>query len=135
MVWRGLFDRAASIEQNPAAVNSFAGGMTEGSMLFQGNSRSPVTAKGVADELGSAVDMLFIDGDHGYNSVQDDYANYEPLVRKGGIVAFHDSIAAKPVKQFLQEFADGSHVLTPSGLDLVRIGLDNGVGITYYVKD
>ena len=36
------------------------------------------------------IDFLFIDGDHTYNGVKKDYEMYGPLVRKGGIIAFHD---------------------------------------------
>jgi cephalosporin hydroxylase len=36
------------------------------------------------------VDFLFIDGDHTYHGVKSDFDMYSPLVRKGGIVAFHD---------------------------------------------
>ena len=35
-------------------------------------------------------DFLFIDGDHTIEGVKMDYDMYAPLVRKGGIVAFHD---------------------------------------------
>ena len=38
-------------------------------------------------------DLLFIDGDHRYAAVKMDFQNYFPLVRDGGIVAFHDTIA------------------------------------------
>jgi hypothetical protein len=33
---------------------------------------------------------LFIDGDHTYEGVRRDFEMYSPLVRKGGIIAFHD---------------------------------------------
>lgn len=36
------------------------------------------------------IDFLFIDGDHTYGGVKQDFEMYSPLVRKGGIVAFHD---------------------------------------------
>jgi predicted O-methyltransferase YrrM len=36
------------------------------------------------------IDFLFIDGDHNYEGVKQDYEMYSPLVRKGGIIAFHD---------------------------------------------
>lgn len=36
------------------------------------------------------LDFLFIDGDHGYDGVRSDFEMYAPLVRKGGIIAFHD---------------------------------------------
>ena len=36
------------------------------------------------------VDLLFIDGDHTYEGVRKDFEMYSPLVRNGGIIAFHD---------------------------------------------
>jgi len=36
------------------------------------------------------LDFLFIDGDHTENGCMQDFQMYSPLVRKGGIVAFHD---------------------------------------------
>jgi cephalosporin hydroxylase len=36
------------------------------------------------------IDFLFIDGNHMYTAVQKDYEMYGPLVKKGGIIAFHD---------------------------------------------
>lgn len=37
-------------------------------------------------------DFLFIDGDHSYEGVKKDFEMYAPLVRKGGIIIFHDAI-------------------------------------------
>lgn len=39
-----------------------------------------------------SVDFLFIDGDHGYYGVQKDFEMYGGLVRKGGIIVFHDAL-------------------------------------------
>lgn len=36
------------------------------------------------------IDFAFIDGDHTYDGVRRDVAMYGPLVRPGGIIAFHD---------------------------------------------
>ena len=38
------------------------------------------------------VDFLFIDADHSYEGVKKDFEMYSLLVRKGGIIAFHDII-------------------------------------------
>jgi predicted O-methyltransferase YrrM len=38
------------------------------------------------------VDVLFIDGDHSYDGVRRDYELYAPLVRPGGVIAFHDIV-------------------------------------------
>ncbi len=36
------------------------------------------------------LDFLFIDGGHDYATVKADYLNYAPLVKPGGLIAFHD---------------------------------------------
>jgi predicted O-methyltransferase YrrM len=46
---------------------------------------------------GEALDFLFIDGDHTYAGVRSDFEMYAPLVRSGGLIAFHD-IAKHPPK-------------------------------------
>lgn len=59
--------------------------------IVQGDSHSPDILKQVKDILaGRTADYLFIDGDHSYNGVKADYETFSPLVRVGGIVAFHD---------------------------------------------
>jgi predicted O-methyltransferase YrrM len=45
---------------------------------------------------GGEVDFLFIDGDHTYPGVKQDFYMYSPLVRKGGIVALHDIVIHDP---------------------------------------
>jgi predicted O-methyltransferase YrrM len=62
----------------------------------------------VKDVLGgSPIDFLFIDGDHTYEGVKRDFELYSPLVKKGGIIAFHD-IAVHPekLKCFVNVFWD-----------------------------
>ena len=39
---------------------------------------------------GMPIDILWIDGDHSYEGVAADMKMYGPLVRSGGLVAFHD---------------------------------------------
>lgn len=39
---------------------------------------------------GSAVDLLWVDGDHSYEGVRHDLAAWAPLVRVGGVIAGHD---------------------------------------------
>jgi predicted O-methyltransferase YrrM len=41
---------------------------------------------------GRSVDLLFVDGDHEYEGVRKDYDLYAPLVRPGGLIAFHDIV-------------------------------------------
>jgi len=42
------------------------------------------------------IDFLFIDGDHTYEGVKADFEMYSPLVRCGGLVAFHDICTHPP---------------------------------------
>ena len=39
---------------------------------------------------GRPLDFLFIDGDHRYEGAKADFELYSPLVRTGGLIAFHD---------------------------------------------
>jgi len=56
-----------------------------------GSSYSPATIARVTNRLkGRKLDFLFIDGDHRYDGVKRDFLGYAPLVRNGGIIAFHD---------------------------------------------
>ena len=56
-----------------------------------GNSHDKKTFEEIEFLLsGNKLDLLFIDGDHTYNGVKEDYNMYSKLVRDGGIIAFHD---------------------------------------------
>ncbi len=48
---------------------------------------------------GRKVDFLFIDGDHTEAGVKQDYDMYNTLVRKGGLIAFHDVVEKQPIPQ------------------------------------
>ncbi|HWG17846.1 MAG TPA: class I SAM-dependent methyltransferase [Acidobacteriaceae bacterium] len=59
--------------------------------LLRANSHVPQTLENVKRIFGGQeVDFLFIDGDHSYEGVKQDWEMYSPLVRKGGLVVFHD---------------------------------------------
>jgi predicted O-methyltransferase YrrM len=48
---------------------------------------------------GTPVDVLFIDGDHSYAGVKQDFQTYAPLVRPNGLVLLHDIAEHPPEKQ------------------------------------
>jgi len=59
--------------------------------LLRQDSHLPETERVVRDILkGGQLDFLFIDGDHTYEGVRADFMMYSPLVRDGGLIAFHD---------------------------------------------
>ncbi len=59
--------------------------------LLRKDSHDPQTIAEVRSLFVSGpVDFAFIDGDHTYAGVKADFVNYGPLVRPGGLIAFHD---------------------------------------------
>lgn len=59
--------------------------------LVRADSAQPETTAEVRRILGTnLLDYLLIDGDHRFEAVRRDFLNYAPLVRRGGLIAFHD---------------------------------------------
>lgn len=57
----------------------------------EGSSQDPeIRDKAVQNFGRHGIDFLFIDGDHHYEAAKKDFEMYAPLVKSGGIVAFHD---------------------------------------------
>jgi predicted O-methyltransferase YrrM len=77
--------------------------------LLQGDSQSnDMLARVKAAFQNRPLDYIFIDGDHRYEGVKRDFEIYAPMVRKGGLVAFHDIVegpieAVGGVPQFWKE--------------------------------
>lgn len=61
--------------------------------LLRADSHAAETKERVLKILdGEQLDYLFLDGDHTYGGVSRDFEMYAPLVRSGGMVAFHDIV-------------------------------------------
>ena len=59
--------------------------------LMRGDSHNSTIIENLHHILnGQPVDFLFLDGDHTYSGVKQDHESFAPLVRVGGLVAFHD---------------------------------------------
>jgi predicted O-methyltransferase YrrM len=63
--------------------------------VIKADAHDPRTARQVA-ELTGPIELLFIDGDHSYGGVQSHYKLWSPLVRPGGLIAFHDILPGYP---------------------------------------
>ena len=67
--------------------------------LLRENSHSASTREQVKEIIGTTpIDFLFIDGDHTYDGVKKDFEMYFPLVKDGGVIAFHDIALHPPEK-------------------------------------
>jgi predicted O-methyltransferase YrrM len=60
--------------------------------LIQGDSHDQSTLEQVRTILQRPIDFLFIDGDHSYEGVKQDFQMYSPLVGKDGLIVFHDIV-------------------------------------------
>ena len=59
--------------------------------LIKGASQQPSSKEQLEKILGeNKLDFIFIDGNHFYNYVKQDFEIYSKFMRKGGVVAFHD---------------------------------------------
>lgn len=56
---------------------------------IKGNSQSPEIVSELKDNL-DEIHILFIDGDHSFRGVINDFKNYYPLVNTGGYIIFDD---------------------------------------------
>jgi|AntRauTorckE6833_2_1112554.scaffolds.fasta_scaffold03931_5 predicted O-methyltransferase YrrM len=60
-------------------------------LLLRGDSHSQKMLDQMNEVLGTKkIDFIFLDGDHSYEGVKKDFEMYSPLVKKGGVIAFHD---------------------------------------------
>jgi cephalosporin hydroxylase len=103
MIWNEVFD---GIKISVDLVAGIHGGITREEtdkrndlfnskyndcVFIEGNSHEQSTYDKLVEVLdGKEVDFMFIDGDHTYEGVKQDFKMYSPLVKKGGHVAFHD---------------------------------------------
>jgi predicted O-methyltransferase YrrM len=64
--------------------------------LLRANSHHQSTVERLRQVLaGKPIDLLFIDGDHSYAGVRQDFESYAPLVAEDGIIAFHDIVSGR----------------------------------------
>lgn len=59
----------------------------ENKLVIQKGTTLQIAAKWPKDRL---IDFLFIDADHSFKGVSQDWISWSPFVKKGGIIAFHD---------------------------------------------
>lgn len=104
-VWSRYFNQARQIVSVDLPGGKFGGGYPktkqqiyrqfseEAEMDFLlADSHDKTTLQEVHHLIDNPVDFLFIDADHTYEGVKQDFEMYSGLVRDGGIVAFHDIV-------------------------------------------
>lgn len=104
-IWCQLAEPDAQIISVDLPGGQFGGGYSEKSLPFFESFRGPDQRldcirgsshdNDIREEFrrsldGAELDFLFIDGDHSYDGVKQDFEFYSQFVRKGGQIAFHD---------------------------------------------
>jgi len=66
------------------------------------------TSEEAVKDIDEPLDFVYIDGNHSYEYVKQDIANYYPLVKQGGIIGGHDYIPYHDigVRQAVNEFVE-----------------------------
>jgi predicted O-methyltransferase YrrM len=103
--------------------------------LLRKDSHDARTVAEVRELFGKVqIDFAFIDGDHTYEGVKADFLDYGPLVRPGGLIAFHD-ILPRPdmpsiqVDRFWQEIKTQYQTRELIGSD--ESGRQIGIGLLF----
>lgn len=144
-LWRLLFKQVITIERLPERCLAFARNYSafyngvwptsdDHSAFIIGSSTDPASVRKAHNATARQLDLLFIDGDHSYQGVLCDWLLYHNLVRKGGIVAFHDSATNSPnqseVPDFLKKLEAGG--IDGKNYSLNYISHSRHFGIAFY---
>jgi predicted O-methyltransferase YrrM len=105
-IWSRYLDSVEELVSLDLPGGRFGGGYTEQkTKLFRkfapskqmhfvrDDSHQPDTYSKVSEHVEDRFDFLFIDGDHTYEGVKQDFEMYSQLVSDGGIIALHDIVS------------------------------------------
>ena len=145
-LWRLIFDTVTTIEKSHDRVRTFGTNLRNfhqrwvlddhRSAFLIGMSSDTATVQKAYQHLAGGVDLLFIDGDHQYASVLTEWLLYSPLVKAGGLIAFHDiGLTIKGhygIPEFLEKLSHGD--LDGQRRTLQTIRHTKHTGLAFYEK-
>lgn len=144
-LWRQFYENVITIEKNFERIREFGRNMKKyygdwvlndgRSLFFVGFSNDEKIIADVYSKV-DEVDLLFIDGNHSYQSVLCDFLLYYPLVKKGGIIAFHDTALSEDnmgVPQLIAEIRTGKYT-NGKRINMIDIVENKWSGISYFYK-
>lgn len=127
-LWKMLFDNVVSIESDLEKIKRVSSQPPFGGTFIGMSSHDPKCVSNARIE--APYDFLYIDGDHLYDGVKQDYLDYAPMVRPGGIVAIHDYLLPD-VNRFVHDLERGE--VDGKYHDLHRIVRSKHVGVAWEV--
>ncbi len=134
VVFRQCFAFVATVEPDIGAIEQFKQKtpvLPNVGTFHRGMSNNSDVIEAV--RLEAPYDMIFVDGEHSYEGVTEDYNNYYPLVKSGGVIAFHDSKGDDRVTAFINDLEAGKI----GGMEHVVGRIEHGqvAGISFVVKE
>ena len=140
-LFRQIFKKTITVEIDKDRVNAF--GITtknffgkhvldDGKSSFiYGRSNDPKTLEKIVNFLNKKkFDLIFIDGSHFFSDVLADWLFYKELLKKKGIIAFHDCININN-QSGVRKFLDFLKVYFPQ-IKIKKIIKSSNLGIAYY---
>lgn len=73
------------------------------------------------------ADIIFIDADHTYDAVKQDFLNYWPLINEKGVLVLHDTVMWPGTRTFANE-------LFTKGFPIITLATNGGAGISFIKK-
>ena len=144
VLWRLLFKKVITIEKSHERIRAFGTNLRAFHrrwVLDDGKSRFIIGLSHDASTVDKTyrcaqggVDLLFLDGDHQYASVLTDWLLYSPLVKPGGLIAFHDAVMTVDgyygVPEFLERLSRGAIDGRPRTIE--TIAHTTNMGMAFY---
>ena len=124
--WGGKRIKGSRVEVREDRLHSFADDVH----VLNMDSHSEETVDAAKKILGrKKLGFLFIDGDHTYAGVKQDYEMFSPLVRKGGIIGFHDMAKkAKHVRAGVEVSKLWDEIDVPNKQEIICTASWGGIG-------
>jgi predicted O-methyltransferase YrrM len=85
------YPRRYGLNMSSIIARRLVGGIDRGTVVWR-HERSDEASRSWSGE----IDLLFIDGDHGYDAVRNDFEEWSPHVGARGHMAFHDALTDAP---------------------------------------
>ena len=102
--------------------------------LVKANSQVLESVNIVKSYFPEGIDLLFIDGDHSYNGIINDFNNYFPLVNKGGYIIFDDYLPYKNGSKERQAPKAIKKIVSNNKNKILDIGLIDDIVNIYKLK-
>jgi hypothetical protein len=124
----GQFDRLASKEEVQQRLAASYDNFT----LTKANSQSP-EFPALLKQICPQINLAFIDGDHSYTGIRNDFNAVYPLLANAGIIAFHDTLRIDGCREFMLDlrtrYNDGTFDLIDLPWGVWPSGIHDGLSI------